>query len=222
MLRIDETAGTLVAPGDAFGDEPALPREELAALLRAGWPAFATEIGRPELLPVPASLPAGLDLLCFDPASGRLTVVVAGSSLEDALRAAATVADWDADDLQALDPTLTAVPGASPRLLLVGCGFDDATIVTLDWLVHNHGLEATAHRVRVVRFGAERLVHVDPVYPAATSVAGTAAGPADAGPLGFVAAMTAPAAEAATSGSKVFTPDDLAALNSAPPPGALA
>ena len=49
MLRIDESSKTLVAPESTeFVPDEALARDELHALITAGWDAFAAEIGQPQ------------------------------------------------------------------------------------------------------------------------------------------------------------------------------
>ena len=74
-------------------------------------------------------------------------------------------------------------------------------LTTIDWLVRRHDLEATAHHVRALRFGAERLLDVARVYPPAAGRAET--------PDFFAAVTPATAADSARP----------AAGSSAPPPG---
>ncbi len=195
MLRIDETSGTLVAPEATLGPDVDLDRDELLRLLVGGWSAFAAEIGQPGLqLAVTAPVP-GVDVLAVDETGSRMTVVSVAAGLDAALHGAATVASWDGEHLAAVHPMLAgAVPGDSPRLLLVAASFDDSMLTTVDWLARRHAVEAAAYRVQVLRFGAERLIHVARAY------AGAEAGPAAPD---FLASVVGPAAP----------------VHSAPPPG---
>ncbi len=195
MLRIDETSGTLVAPEATLGPDVDLDRDELLRLLGAGWGAFAAEIGQPGLELAAAAPAPGVDVLALDETGSRMTVVSVAAGLDAALHGAATVAGWDGEHLAAVHPMLAgALPGDSPRLLLVASSFDDSMLATVDWLARRHALEAAAYRVRVLRFGAERLVHVARAYPAAEDAASTP---------DFLASVAQPAAP----------------LHSAPPPG---
>jgi hypothetical protein len=168
MLRIDETSGTLVAPEATLGPDVDLDRDELLRLLGAGWSAFAAEIGQPGLQ-LAAEAPApGVDVLAVDGTGSRMTVVSVAAGLEAALQGAATVASWDGDHLASVHPLLAGVvPGDSPRLLFVAASFDDSMLATVDWLARRHAVEAAAHHVQVLRFGAERLIQVVRAYPAA-------------------------------------------------------
>ena len=173
MLRIDESSKTLVAPQGGFAPDVAPDRPELLALLAAGWDAFAVEIGQPNLRFLAAEPEPGVDVLAFDAVAGRVVVVVVGAEspreqMARALIAAGEVAGWDAQDLAEVHADLqAAVPGDSPRILLVGGGWDDQTIATFDWLVRRHGLEVAAYGIHMMRFGAERLMQVVRAYPAA-------------------------------------------------------
>jgi hypothetical protein len=205
MLRIDETSKTLVAPQPpALVPEPAPGRDELHALLSSGWEAFAAEIGQPRLRFLAAEPAPGVDLLAFDETAGRVATVTladGGSvqALAGALAAAADVAAWDATRLAAVHEDLqAAVPGDSPRIVLVMPEPDAAALATMDWLVRRHGLEISAYVVRMLRFGAERLLDVGRVYPAPDPAAAAPAAP------DFFAAV---AGQAAAPG------------HSAPPPG---
>jgi hypothetical protein len=53
-----------------------------------------------------------------------------------------------------------AVPGDSPRLVVVAGGYAPRALTTLDWLSRAHGLAVSAFSVSVLRFGAERLLSV--------------------------------------------------------------
>jgi hypothetical protein len=206
MLRIDETSKTLVAPeAAAFVPEPALARDELLTLLTAGWTAFAAEIGEPALRFVAAAPLAGVDVLAFDESAGRVALVAVDAGLAEVLTAAAAVSALHAEQLTAIHEVLAAaMPGASPRLLLVGDEPAADVVTTLDWLVRRHGLEATAHHVRALRFGSERLLDVARVYPPAD--------PRADGPDFFAAVAPAAPDGAARPASGA----------SAPPPGVVA
>src|SRR4051794_22174606 len=203
MLRIDETSKTLVSPEAAtFVPVPA-DREELQALLAAGWSPFAAEIGEPHLQFLAAAVAPGVDVIAFDEAAGRFAIACVAAGIEPALAAAATVSRWDAERLAAVHETLTAaVPGDSPRVVLVGPAFDEEALVTLDWLVRRHGVDVVAHRVQVLRLGSERMLEVTRAYPPAE-----VAPPSASGPLDFVATLGAATALAPAAGL------------SAPPPG---
>jgi hypothetical protein len=201
MLRIDETSKTLVAPEQAaLVAEPALDRAELLALLTSGWAAFAAEIGHPHLRLVAAGPVEGADVLAFDAGAGHVAVVHvvddedAVAALGRALAAAGEVASWDAARLAEVHADLqAAVPGDSPRIVLVGDDFPPAAVRALDWLTRRHGLELTAYVVRMLRFGGERLLDVSRAYPVPEA-------PAPAPAADFFAAVTG-------------------ATHSAPPPG---
>ena len=193
MLRIDETSKTLVAPEPpSFVAEPALAREDLHALMTAGWELFAAEIGQPHLRFLAASPVDGADMLAFDATAGRVTVVVVAdepqAALSQALTAAAGISARDSIQLAELHASLgAAVPGDSPRIILVGATWDEQTVTTMDWLVRRHGLEIAAYTVQTLRFGSERLLDVSRAYPAAEVPA-----PAPADPAAFFAQVSAP------------------------------
>jgi hypothetical protein len=165
LLRIDETSGTLVAPAaGGLVTENTPERDELLALVGASWSAFATELGMPSLRLVAREPAAGVDLLAFDEQAGRAVVLhVTGDVVEwqlgRALAAVAEVAGWDAERLaqHSLD---AAVPGDSPRLVLVAGGYEPSALNTVEWLARRHGVEAFAFSVSVLRFGNERLLSV--------------------------------------------------------------
>jgi hypothetical protein len=172
MLRIDESSKTLVAPeaSELVPDE-ALSRDELHALITAGWEAFSAEIGLPRIKAVGPVTEADIDLLCMDVDAGRITVVIVGegagkSSTGRALSAAAHVSSWDADQLGALHELLQgATPGDSPRMLIVGPKFDEEATRLADLLV-KHDMDITAFHVEVMRKGGERMMTVKQSYPA--------------------------------------------------------
>ena len=131
MLRIDETSKTLVAPqAGGLVTEASPDREELLALVGASWEAFAQELGQPNLKFVASEPLPGVDILAFDEVSRRTVVVqVTGETVEwqlaRALQAAAAVAELDAAQLGSLhEATEVAVPGESPKLVIVAGGFD--------------------------------------------------------------------------------------------------
>jgi hypothetical protein len=145
----------------------------------------------------------GVDVLAFDETAGRVAVVQVAqdprSALTAALVAAGEVAGWDAQDLAEVHEALTAaVPGDSPRILLVGGGWDEQTVATMDWLVRRHGLEISAYAVQTVRFGSERLMNVSRAYPHPE---------------------TAPPVDPAAFFAQVAAPAPMPGLPSAPPPG---
>jgi hypothetical protein len=174
MLRIDESSKTLVAPQQGgFEPEAPLERSELLPLISAGWQAFAQELGQTHLHMLAVEPEPGVDLLGFDETTGRVVVVlVAGSEpaaglVGRAMVAAGEVAGWDAQDLAEVHESLTAaVPGDSPRVVLVGGPFGDQLISAIDWLTRRHGMEIDAHQVQMLRFGSERLMQVTRAYPA--------------------------------------------------------
>jgi hypothetical protein len=175
MLRIDESSKTLVAPQQGgFVPEPPLSRSELLPLLSAGWQAFAHEMGQAHLQKLADEPVPGLDLLVWDEQAGRVVVVlVAGEEsasqlIGRALVGAAAVSAFDATRLASIHESLqAAVPGDSPRVLVVAGELGEAAAHTLDFLVRRHGVEATAYGVQMLRFGAERLMQVHRTYPAA-------------------------------------------------------
>src|SRR4051794_10488966 len=170
MLRIDETSKTLVAPQEAaFVAEAPPAREELLALVSAGWQAFAAEIGRPNLTFCVAGA-AGADVLALDAGAGRVAVIqvaeTPGAALSAALTAAGAMSARDTVELAAIHDSLgAAVPGDSPEIVLVGSAWDQQTLTTMDWLVRRHGLELSAYVVQMLRFGSERLLDVTRAYP---------------------------------------------------------
>jgi hypothetical protein len=167
VLRIDETSKTLVAPqAGGLVSEAAPDRDELLTLIAASWEAFAAELGLPHLRLVAQEAAPGADLLAFDEAEGRVVVLhVTGETVEwqlaRALSAAAEVAAWDAARLAAVSAALeAAVPGDSPRVVLVAGGYDPRALATVEWLGRRHGVELSAFSVSVLRFGTERLLNV--------------------------------------------------------------
>ena len=167
LLRIDETSGTLVAPqAGGLVTENSPERDELLALVAASWPAFAHELGMPNLRLVATEPAPGVDLLAFDEQTGRAVVLfVTGETVEwqisRALAAAADVASWDAARLAAVSEALEAVvPGDSPALVLVAGGYDPRALATLEWLTRRHGVDTATYSVSVLRFGNERLLSV--------------------------------------------------------------
>jgi hypothetical protein len=172
MLRIDETAKTLMAP-QAGGFVPEAPpeRAELLHLLATGWQAFAAELGQLNLHYLAHEPEPGIDLLAFDDRAGRISVVLVGENGRDllggAMLAGGEVAGWDAKDLAEVHAMLkAAVPGDSPRLMLVATAWDAETVAAMDWMTRRHGLEVSAYTVGMMRFGTERLMTVERAYPA--------------------------------------------------------
>ena len=217
MLRIDESSKTLVAPQEAaFVAEAGPDRDELLTLVSSGWQAFAAEMGQPHLRFIAAAPEPGIDVLAFDELAGRVAVVqVAAASareqLTNALYAAAEVSGWDADDLAEIhDDLKAAVPGDSPRIVLVGSGWDDETLATADWLVRRHGLELSAYQVQTLRFGSERLLSVSRAYPAGEAPATDPAADVES----FFVGATGAAAPIPVSHAPALAPGQ-----SAPPPG---
>jgi hypothetical protein len=193
MLRIDETSNTLVAPQEGgFVAEAPPARDELLQLLTAGWPAFAGEIDQKHVRYLAHTMDQGVDMIAFDQSGGRLVVVLVGDSgrelLGRAMLAGAVVAGWSAEALAAIDPALSAaVPGESPRLILVAPEWDEATLASVDWLDRRHAMDLKAFRVGMMRFGSERLLTVN------AAVAGApVAAPADPA-ADFFAHMQPPA-----------------------------
>ena len=173
MLRIDESSKTLVAPESTeFVPDAPPARDELHALITAGWEAFAAEIGQPRLKSVGAAPEPGIDLLAVDVEAGRAVVVVIGegagkSSMGRAMSAAASVASWDADKLGALHELLQGVtPGDSPRMMIVGPAFDAEAVRLADWLTTKHGMEISAYAIETLRRGDERMLAAKQSYPA--------------------------------------------------------
>jgi hypothetical protein len=167
VLRIDETSKTLVAPqAGGLVSEAAPDRDELLTLISASWEAFAAELGLPHLRLVAREAAPGADLLAFDEADGRVVVLhVTGDTVEwqvaRALAAAAEVAGWDAAQLAGVSDALeAAVPGDSPRLVLVAGGYDPRAVASVEWLSKRHGVEVSAYSISVLRFGNERLLNV--------------------------------------------------------------
>ena len=173
MLRIDESSKTLVAPESTeFVPDAPPARDELHALITAGWDAFAAEIGQPRLKAVGAAPEPGIDLLAVDVEAGRATVVIIGegagkSSTGRAMAAAASVASWDADKLGALHELLQGVtPGDSPKMLIIGPAFDAEATRLADWLTQKHGMDISAYSIETLRRGEERMMNAKPTYPA--------------------------------------------------------
>ena len=208
MLRIDETSKTLVAPqAGGLVTEASPDRDELLALVGASWEPFAQELGLPSLKLLATEPVAGVDMLAFDEQSGRAVVVqVTGETVEwqlyRALQAAAAVAAMDAAQLAAVHEALgAAVPGDSPRLVMVAGAYDASALATAAWLTRRHGLDISTYAVSVMRFGNERLLSVrreprdgqspDPAVEVQWMLTGEA--PAEA------AAPAAPAVPAASS-----------------------
>ena len=173
MLRIDESSKTLVAPESTeFVPDAPPARDELHALITAGWDAFAAEIGQSRLKAVGAAPEPGIDLLAMDVEAGRITVVIvddgAGKgAMGRAMMAAATVSSWDVDKLGAMHELLQgATPGDSPRMLIVGATFDDDATRLADWLTEKHTMDVTGYAIEVRRRGSERMLEVKAAYPA--------------------------------------------------------
>jgi hypothetical protein len=174
VLRIDETSKTLVAPqAGGLVTEAAPAREELLTLIGASWEAFAHELGLAGLHLLAAEPLPGVDLLAFDAQAGRAVVVlVTGETVEwqmvRALHAAAAIASMDASELSAVHEALgAAVPGDSPRVVLVAGGYDPRALATAEWLTRRHGLDIDAFTVSMLRFGGERLLAVRAAQPGA-------------------------------------------------------
>jgi hypothetical protein len=175
MLRIDESAKTLVAPDAAelVPDEPP-SRDELHALISSGWSAFAAEIGLPHVHAVAPNPAPGIDLLAVDgDDDGRPVIVTvadghAADHLNGMLAAAATVASWDGDRLGAMHAALKANP--SPKMILVGAEFDAGSVTIMDWIAQ-HGIVIAGYGVEVVRRGSERMMTVVQTYPAPPAAA---------------------------------------------------
>jgi hypothetical protein len=173
MLRIDETSKTLAAPEPpSFVAEPALHRDELHALLSSGWELFAAEIGQPHLRFLAVEPAPGVDMLAFDETAGTVAVVVVTDAVSAevvgrALAAAAEVASWDAARLAAVHEDLqAAVPHESPKVVFVAAEAPDGAVALMDFLVRRHGHELSAHVVRMLRFGSDRMMDVARAYPA--------------------------------------------------------
>jgi hypothetical protein len=167
VLRIDETSKTLVAPqAGGLVTETAPDRDELLTLVGASWEAFTAELGVPSLRLAASEPVPGCELLAFDEQTGQVVVLhVTGEVVEwqlaRALGAAAEVAGWDAARLADASPALeAAVPGDSPRIVIVAGGFDPRALATAEWLGRRHGVEIATFAVSVLRFGSERLLSV--------------------------------------------------------------
>ena len=174
MLRIDESSKTLVAPeSNEFVPDAPPARDELHALITAGWDAFAAEIGQTRLKSVGAVPEPGIDLLAMDLEAGRITVVIvddgAGKgAMGRAMMAAATVSTWDAEKLGGMHEFLQgATPGESPRMLIVGSSFDSDAMRLADFLTEKHGMDIVAWSIEVLRRGDERMLSANAAYPAA-------------------------------------------------------
>jgi|tagenome__1003787_1003787.scaffolds.fasta_scaffold20891217_2 hypothetical protein len=173
MLRIDETSKTLAAPEPpSFVAEPALHRDELHALLSSGWELFAAEIGQPHLRFLAAEPAAGVDMVAFDETAGTVAVVLVADAVSPegvgrALAAAAEVSSWDAARLAEVHEDLqAAVPHESPKVVFVAAGVDEHALATLEFLHRRHGVEVSAHVVRMLRFGGDRMMDVSRAFPA--------------------------------------------------------
>lgn len=192
MLRIDESAKTLVAPDAAelVPDEPP-SRDELHALISAGWSAFAAEIGLAHVHAVAPNPAPGIDLLAVDSGDDGRPVIVtvadghAADHVSAMLAAAATVANWDGDRLGAMHEELKAHP--SPKLILVGADYDEGSAAVMDYLVH-HGIVIAGYAVEVAKRGSERMMTVVQRYPAVEAEADAEVEMEDAEPE-FVAAV---------------------------------
>jgi hypothetical protein len=171
MLRIDETSKTLVAPQEGgFVAEAPPARDELLHLLATGWSAFAAEIDQKNVVYLAHTMDPGVDMIAFDQSGGRVVVVLVGHSgrelLGRAMLAGAVVAGWSASELSGMNSALSAaVPGESPRLILVATEWDEPTMAAVEWLDRRHNLELKAFRVGMMRFGSEKLLTVDPAVP---------------------------------------------------------
>ena len=169
MLRIDESAKTLVAPDAAeLVPDEAPSRDELHALISAGWSAFAAEIGLSHVIAVAPSPAPGIDLLAVDANDGRPVIVTvadghASDQLNGMLASAAFVSSWDADRLGAMHEQLK--PSDSPKMVLVGAEVDEAAVTILDWL-GRHAVTVAGYGIEVAKRGAERMMTVQQTYPA--------------------------------------------------------
>ena len=185
MLRIDETSKTLVAPQEGgFVPEAPPARDELLHLLASGWQAFAAEIGQPHVGYLAHTMDPGIDMLAFDRSGGRIVVVLVGDSgrelLGRAMLAGAVVAGWTAEELAASHKDLNkAVPGESPRLILVAREWDEPTLAGVSWLSAKHNVELMTYKVGSMRFGSEKLLTLDPAVPAAAAAEAGDVVPAD-------------------------------------------
>jgi hypothetical protein len=174
MLRIDETSNTLVAPQEGgFVAEAPPARDELLHLLAGGWQAFANEIDQKNVVYLAHTMDPGVDMLAFDQSGGRVVVVLVGHSGRDllgrAMLAGAVVAGWGADELSGMNKALSAaVPGESPRMILVATEWDEPTMAAVEWLDRRHNMELKAFRVGMMRFGSEKLLTVDAATPGST------------------------------------------------------
>ncbi len=166
MLRIDETSKTLAPQEGGFVAEAPPAREELLTLIASGWQAFAPEIDQKNVVYVAHTMDPGVDMLAFDNSGGRVVVVLVGESgrelLGRAMLAGAVVANWDAATLAGMGEVLSAaVPGESPRLVLIAPEWDEPTIAAAEWLDRRHNMEIKTYKVGMMRFGAERLLTVE-------------------------------------------------------------
>lgn len=205
MLRIDENSKTLVTPEQAgFVAEAPPERHELLHLVAGGWQAFARELGNPQLHYLAAEPEPGVDMVAFDEASGAVAVVLVGDDGRELVSrvaiSAGVVAAWDAQRLSSVHEMLgAAVPGESPKVVLVGTSWDETAVAAMDWLVRRHGVDLAAYTVSMVRFGSERLMNVARAFPTAEAVD--------------------PAAAAQRFFADVAASQGSAGLASAPPPG---
>lgn len=166
MLRIDETSKTLAPQEGGFVPEAPPARDELLTLIATGWSAFAGEIDQKNVAYVAHTMDPGVDMLAFDRSGGRVVVVLVGDSGREligrAMLAGAVVAGWSAGDLAGMGEALSAaVPGDSPRLILIAPDWDEPTLAAVDWLDRRHGMEIKAFTVGMMRFGSERLLTVE-------------------------------------------------------------
>ena len=194
MLRIDETSKTLAPQAGGFVPEAPPARDELLTLIASGWQAFAGEIDQKNVAYVAHTMEPGVDMLAFDRSGGRVVVVLVGESgrelLGRAMLAGGVVSGWSAGDLAGMGEALSAaVPGESPRLILVASDWDEPTISAVDWLDRRHGMDIKAVKVGMMRFGSERLLTVEPAHT------GTPTAPKSVDPsVDFYAHMTPEAA----------------------------
>jgi hypothetical protein len=166
MLRIDETSKTLAPQEGGFVPEAPPARDELLTLIATGWAPFSAEIDQKNVSYVAHTMDPGVDMIGFDRSGGRVVVVLVGDNGRDllgrAMLAGAVVAGWSAGDLSGMGDALSAaVPGDSPRLLLIAPEWDQPTIAAVDWLDRRHGMEIKAYKVGMMRFGSERLLTVE-------------------------------------------------------------
>ena len=179
MLRIDETSNTLAPQEGGFVAEAPPARDELLSLIASGWQAFAAEIGQRNVVYVAHTTDPGVDMLAFDQSGGRVVLVLVGENgrelLGRSLLAGAVVSGWSASDLAGMGTVLSAaVPGESPRLILVASEWDEATLAAVEWLDRRHNLDVKAFRVGMMRFGSERLLTVNDATSPAPAPSATA------------------------------------------------